>query len=213
MLKAHIFDFDGTLVDSMPTWIEKVLNILRTCKIDYTDDLLPHIVTLGDAGTARYFQEVLGVPLSLDEMFAMMDEYALPRYSNLVPVKEGVREYLEYLRSQGCSLNVLTASPHKMLDPCLKRLGIYDWFDNVWSCDDFGTTKSNPDIYLQAAARIGSAPEETVFYDDSLAAIRTAKQAGLPTVGIYDEYAAAFLSDMQRECGKFAFQMTELIEE
>ena len=211
MLNAHIFDFDGTLVDSMPTWIAKVLNILRTCNIPYDDDLLPKIVTLGDAGTARYFKDVMGIPLSLEEMYAMMDEYALPRYRDLIPIKEGVREYLTYLRAQGCSLNVLTASPHKMLDPCLKRLGIYDWFDNVWSCDDFGTTKSNPDIYLQAAARIGSVPEETVFYDDSLAAIRTANRAGLPTVGIYDEYAVASLPDLQRECGRFAFQMTELL--
>ena len=42
MMKTHIFDFDGTLVDSMPTWTEKVLNILRTCNISYPDDILRH---------------------------------------------------------------------------------------------------------------------------------------------------------------------------
>ena len=211
MLKTHIFDFDGTLVNSMPTWSEKVLNILRTCGIPYPDDILRSIVTLGDAGTARYFRDVMGVPLSLEEMFAMMDAYALPRYRDEVPVKDGVIPYLRWLKEQGCTVHVLTASPHKMVDPCLKRLGIFDWFCNVWSTDDFGTTKSDPDIYRQAAARIGVPHTECAFYDDSIAAIRTANEAGMPTVGIFDEYARPFLPDMQKESGRFAFSMEELI--
>lgn len=211
MRKTHIFDFDGTLVNSMPTWIAKVMNILHTTGTPYPEDILKHIVTLGDAGTARYFRDVLGVPLSLDEMFVMMDEYALPRYSNEVPIKDGVIPYLKWLREQGCTIHVLTASPHKMVDPCLKRIGIYDWFGYVWSCDDFGTTKSNPDIYRQAAEKIGVAVSDCVFYDDSIAAIRTANQASMPTVGIFDDYARDYLPDMQKESGRFAFSMDELI--
>lgn len=211
MRKTHIFDFDGTLVNSMPTWIAKVMNILHTTGTPYPEDILKHIVTLGDAGTARYFRDVLGVPLSLDEMFVMMDEYALPRYSNEVPIKDGVIPYLKWLREQGCTIHVLTASPHKMVDSCLKRIGIYDWFGYVWSCDDFGTTKSNPDIYRQAAEKIGVAVSDCVFYDDSIAAIRTANQASMPTVGIFDDYARDYLPDMQAESGRFAFSMDELI--
>ena len=56
-----------------------------------------------------------------------------------IPVKKNVISTLEKLKEAGCDLNILTASPHAMLDVCLKRLGIYDLFTNVWSCDDFST--------------------------------------------------------------------------
>jgi len=211
MLKTHIFDFDGTLVNSMPTWIAKVMNILHATGTPYPEDILKNIVTLGDAGTARYFRDEIGVPLSLEEMFAMMDAYALPRYRDEVPIKDGVIPYLKWLKEQGCTIHVLTASPHKMVDPCLKRLGIFDWFGNVWSTDDFGITKSDPDIYRQAAERIGVPLSDCAFYDDSIAAIRTANEAGIATVGIFDEYARPFLPDIQKESGRFAFSMGELI--
>ncbi len=63
------------------------------------------------------------------------------------------------LKAQGYSLNVLTASPHRMLDACLKRNGIYNLFDNVWSCDDFSTTKSDVQIYHMAAERLHTTVE------------------------------------------------------
>ena len=47
---------------------------------------------------------------------------------------------------------------------CLKRLSLYDLFDNVWSCEDFGTTKSDPEIYRMAAERIGTVARG--FFDD-----------------------------------------------
>lgn len=212
MKKHHIFDFDGTLVDSMPTWSDKVLNILRECGIPFPDDLLKELVTLGDKGTAQYFRDVMGVPLTLDEMFAKMDAYALPRYRDLVPIKDGVRDYLRHLLDQGCCIHVLTASPHKMVDPCLTRLGVFGWFTNVWSTDDFGISKSDPDIYRQAAARIGTDVSDCVFYDDSFAAIRTANAANMETVGVYDPYAEAFLPIMEAESGRFVRSMTELTD-
>ncbi|MBQ7916967.1 MAG: HAD family phosphatase [Firmicutes bacterium] len=194
---TYIFDFDGTLVDSMPCWSEKMLNILNKNQVSYPADIIKQITPLGDLGTAKYFQEVLGVQLSIEEMIAQMDEYALPKYRDVIGLKAGVREYLCQLKNKGCSLNVLTASPHKMVDACLQRLGVYDWFENVWSCDDFGTTKSNPQIYLDAVARIGSRVEDTVFFDDNINAVKTAAQAGLYTVGVFDESGADFAEELK----------------
>ena len=52
MHTAYIFDFDGTLVDSMPSWAEKVLNILRECGVDYPADVIHTVTPLGERGTA-----------------------------------------------------------------------------------------------------------------------------------------------------------------
>lgn len=194
---AYIFDFDGTLVDSMPYWSAKMLNILEKNNIDYLADIIKKITPLGDLGTANYFKDVLGVKLSVEEMIHQMDDFALPRYREVIKLKAGVADYLQMLKKNNCSINVLTASPHKMLDVCLKRNGIFELFDNVWSCDDFATTKSDPQIYRDAVSKLGVKESETVFFDDNITAIETAASAGLFTVGVYDESGIEFSQQLK----------------
>lgn len=193
----YLFDFDGTLVDSMPYWSQKMINILIENKVDYPKDIIKIITPLGDIGSAKYFKEILKVNVSIEDMLKDMDEYALPKYRNVISLKDGVKEYLEMLKDNNCSLNILTASPHKMLDPCLKRNGIFDLFDNIWSCDDFKTTKSDPQIYIDAAKKIGVKENELVFFDDNIGAIKTAAQAGLYTVGVYDDSGKDFSDNLK----------------
>ena len=76
-MRAYLFDFDGTLVDSMPTWETKMTRILHEEGVDYPPDLITTIATLGDLGSAQYFQKEFGVTLTVDEMFEKMDAYAL----------------------------------------------------------------------------------------------------------------------------------------
>ena len=172
-----IFDFDGTLVDSMPSWSEKMLNILRASGVDYPDDIIRIITPLGDGGSADYFRDVLGVKMSREEMFARMDAYALPCYRDKIPAKAGVEVYLRRLHAEGVKLCILTASPHKMLDPCLARLGLTPLFTQICSSDDFGMPKSDPAIYLALLDRLGVSAADAVFFDDNLCAIETAAKA------------------------------------
>lgn len=181
----------------MPFWSKKMVEILETEKVDYPKDIIKIITPLGDLGTAKYFREKLGVKKSVEELIERMNETGLPYYRDVIITKPGVTEYLKFLKENGCSLNVLTASPHLMLDPCLKRNGIYDLFDNVWSCDDFGTTKSDVNIYKMAVEKIGSTIEDTVFLDDNIGAVRTASMAGLYTVGVYDKSGESFTDELK----------------
>lgn len=207
--KVYLFDFDGTLVDSMPYWMEKVMNILRISKVEYPADIIKIITPLGDLGTAKYFKDVLGVPFSLDKMFDMMDAYALDKYANEIVLKQGVYECLKQMKEKGYSLNVLTASPHKMLDPCLKRNGVWELFDHIWSCDDFSTTKADPKIYTEAARRLGVEPGDVVFFDDNIGAIRTAQEAGLITVGVYDPTGEDFAQELKAVADRYILSFEE----
>lgn len=200
---TYLFDFDGTLVDSMPIWTKKVLRILQKEDIKYSDDLIKTITPLGDLETAKYLKNILGVNASIDEILFLMDEFALPEYQNNIPLKKGALDYLFLLKQRGYSLNILTASPHKMLDPCLKRNGIYRMFDNVWSCDDFNKTKSNPNIYLDVISHLNVRAEDAVLFDDNIDAIRAAANAGLYTVGVYDESSEAFNNEIKQTANNY----------
>ena len=210
VMKAYIFDFDGTLVDSMPTWSEKMIRILEHYGVVYPKDVIRRITPLGDIGTARYFREELGVPATEEELYAQMDAFALPKYRDEILLKNGVEAYLRGMKARGASLHVLTASPHKMVDPCLRRLGVFDLFENVWSCDDFGMTKSQPEIYKEAAGRIGVAVDEAVFFDDNIGALQTAKTAGMHTVGVYDPSGEDFMQQMKETAEGYIFTFEEM---
>lgn len=138
---AYLFDFDGTLADSMPSFISVMLRFLDENNIKYADDIIKIITPLGYAGTAAYFKK-LGIRLSEEELLKLMNEYAYKEYAYNIQAKTNVVPVLEELKNRGADLNILTASPHRVLDVCLKRIGIYDLFTNVWSCDDFQTIKA-----------------------------------------------------------------------
>ena len=212
MHSVYIFDFDGTLVDSMPYWAQKVLGILDDCGVEYPSDVIKIVTPLGDRGTAEYMRETLGVPLTLEEIFRQMDAFALEKYRDVIEIKAGVREYLARLKAAGCTLHVLTASPHKMVDPCLKRLGIFDWFDHVWSTDDFGMVKSDPAIYRAAAERIGVDVRDAVFFDDNLTAVQTAVMAGMCTVGVYDPSSEEYTEAIRDAADYYVRALSELPE-
>ena len=194
----------------MPYWTEKMLSILNKAKINYPDDIINTIATLGDAGSAKYFKEVLNVKFTEKQMFEMMDEFALPKYRDVITLKDGVKDALLRLKKQGHSLSVLTASPHKMLDPCIKRNGIYELFDYVWSSDDFNTSKSNPEIYLSAVKILNAKITDTIFVDDNVNAIATAKSTGIFTVGVFDESGKPFIEQMKSIADKFVYSFNEL---
>ena len=208
-MNTYLFDFDGTLVDSMPTFVSMMLRILDENHIQYGDDIVKIITPLGYAGTADYFIQ-LGMPLSKEEIMALMHKYALDAYVNEIPAKSNVVAALKEMKARGDSLNVLTASPHPMLDPCLKRLGLYDLFDYVWSCDDFNTTKSNPEIYRMAAEKIGKPVGEIMFLDDNYNADKTAKSAGMLVCGVYDDSSKDYVEEMKTVTGYYIFDFSEL---
>jgi HAD superfamily hydrolase (TIGR01509 family) len=209
-MKTFLFDFDGTLVDSMPTYVSVMLRILDERGIKYGEDIVKIITPLGYKGTAEYFRS-LGAVETADELVEIMNAYARAEYENSIPLKEGVAEALRIMKSRGDSLNVLTASPHIALDPCLKRLGVWDIFDNVWSCDDFKTTKANPAIYEMAAERLGASVGDIVFVDDNIGAVRTAKTAGMQAFGIFDKSSEEYVSDFESIADRYLWSFRELI--
>ena len=210
-MNTYLFDFDGTLVNSMPTFISVMLRILDEHKIKYSSDIVKVITPLGYHGTAEHFRK-LGIAMPTEELVKTMNDYAYCEYENNIQAKPGVVETLKALSERGDSLNILTASPHKMLDVCLKRLGIWDLFDNVWSSDDFQTTKSNPEIYKMAAGKIGVPVEKIIFVDDNANAVKTAKLAGALAYGIYDDSSADYIEEMQSVSDRYIKSFDELLK-
>ncbi|MDO5478405.1 MAG: HAD family phosphatase [Clostridia bacterium] len=205
----YIFDMDGTLIDSMDAFGGAMIKFLEDNNIEYPSDIVKIITPLGFKGSAEYFL-TLGSKKSVPEMLEDFKNYMIEPYTKTIPEKEGVTGTLLRLKKEGHSLNVLTASPHVTLDPCLKRLGLYDLFENVWSCDDFGMTKSEPGIYVEAAKRLGTTVSECIFIDDNVNAVKTAKVAGMHSWGIFDKYSADYIDEMKEIAERYIYTFSEI---
>lgn len=192
----YIFDFDGTLVDSMPTWSGVHVNALKSAGIPVPDDFVQTITPLGNYRASQYTIS-LGLDVSLESYLDFVSKTLYEAYTTRIELRSGVKEKLSELKKAGHSLNVLTASPHHYLDPCLRRHGIYDLFDKVWTIEDFGYTKAQTIIYTEAAQRLGAPMEGCVFVDDNAGAVATAKTAGMYTVGIFDETSKDFAPQLK----------------
>ena len=211
-MAQYLFDFDGTLVDSMPTYGGVMLRILQENHVAYPENIIKIITPLGLNGTAEYYIDQMGIKLSKEQLMGIMKDYMMDAYFHTIPAKMNVPEVLRELKNRGASLNVLTASPHITLDACLKRLGLWELFDNIWSCDDFSTTKADPQIYVRAANRLNRSVEEVLFLDDNLNADLTAKAAGMQVCGVYDESSADYVEQMKAAADFYIYDFQELLD-
>lgn len=210
-MKTYLFDFDGTLVDSMPAYRKMMKRILDENNVSYGDDFIKIITPLGIKGTAEYCINVLKLKMTVEEFGKIALAYFYEEYANNIPAKNNVTETLKKLKKEGASLNILTASPHLTLDVCLKRLELCDIFDNVWSCDDFHTTKTDPEIYKMAAEKIGVPVEKILFLDDNYNADKTAKEAGMKVCGVYDESSKEYEEEIRSITDYYIKDFSELL--
>lgn len=208
MKKIYVFDLDGTLVDSMPSYSKGILSILDEEGVAYEPDLIKILTPLGNRKSAQYYVDVLGVKADPEDLVRRIEANMIYAYGNLIDAKPGIPALLRRLFAEGARLFVLTASPHITTDACLKRNGLFDLFETVWSVEDYGLTKSDTRIFYELARRIGCKPEEIHYFDDSLIALQNAKTAGLITYGVYDaqteEEVARMKNTFDRYVGSFA---------
>ena len=208
---SYLFDFDGTLVDSMPSYIAAMLRILDENNIKYQEDIIKTITPLGYLGTAVYYEKELGLNMPAEKTVRLMKQYAYNEYAYNIQAKPNVIQVLTELKKQGADLHILTASPHEVLDVCLNRLNMLDLFTNVWSCDDFGMGKADPEIYRAAAKRIGRPVGEILFLDDNYNADKTALSAGMKVCGVYDTSSQDYRDEIKAICDYYVTDFSELL--
>ena len=183
-----IFDMDGTLVDSMVYWKHLATEFLESKGVqNISPTVLERIKPMTMTESAALFIREYGLSGTAEnvaaEMNAMMDEH----YRNDIPLKSGVSAYLEALHSRGVVMCVASATAEPLMDACLTRLGVVHYFSFLLSCEAVGAGKNRPDVYWEAAKRLGAQPAEIAVYEDALYAANTAKQAGFYTVAVRDD--------------------------
>ena len=186
--KYAIFDMDGTLIDSMVFWKNLATEYLTSKGIlQIPADILEQIKPMTMSESAALFRREFGLTGDVE---AQMNEMMEDHYRRDIPLKPGVREYLQNLHRQGVRMCVASATAEHLMESCLTRLGVRHNFEFLLSCETVGAGKSSPLVYREAARRLGAAPGEVAVFEDALYAVQTAKEALFHVVGVFDSGSA-----------------------
>ena len=188
MLKGAIFDFDGTLVDSMFIWDTIGEDYLRTLGKEPHEDLKETFMTLTLEEAAEYYRTHYGVTLSVKEIVDGVNTMVEGIYRTRVALKQGVADFLAQLKENGTRMCIATVTDRYLVEETLDRLGLLQYFSEIFTCAEVGYGKDKPIIYRKALEHLDTAKNETYVFEDSLFALKTAKADGFTTVGVYDRH-------------------------
>ena len=210
-IRGAIFDVDGTLLDSMFIWDTIGEAYLRSIGYQPKENLNETFKNMSLHQAARYYQTEYGVTRSIDEIMdgvnAMLERY----YRFEVPLKPGVAELLERLRQDGVRLCIATATDRHLVEAALDRCGVLSCFGEIFTCNEVGHGKDEPDIFEEALRFLGTRREETLVFDDALYAVRTAKEAGFLVAAVYDSHERS-QAEVRARSDLYLEDLTQLVE-
>ena len=189
-LQSAIFDMDGTLLDSMPIWMDLSDQLLRDLGYEPEPGLRDIVKVLTIPDGARYCKEHYRMKESVEEIVAMTDARTEDFYVHRVGLKPGVERFLSLLKMEGVDMYVATNTDRRLAEAGLRCAGIDGFFRGMVTCGDVGIGKAeSPLIFERALARLGGRKETNVVFEDALHCIRTAKAAGFRVCAVYDPSA------------------------
>ncbi len=185
MIKFAIFDLDGTLLDSSQMWRTLGERYLMYMGKEPREGLSKTLNEMTIPEAARFLREQYDIAYSADEIARHLTRMTESFYAEEVNLKEGAAKLLAALRAHCVHMSVATAGDERLGMKALARHGLADFFAGAVSCSNYGS-KVSPDVFLAAADLIYALPEETIVFENSLHAVRTAQKAGFTTAAVAD---------------------------
>ncbi|MGB2402368.1 MAG: HAD family hydrolase [Akkermansiaceae bacterium] len=179
---AVIFDLDGTLVDSMPAHFSAWCEALAKQDVDY---VFPEDVfyAMGGRPTHDIVAELngeFGLHMDAEEVAVDKRNAFLKHLDDIVRIDE-VADFAESLRGK-FPLAIATGGTRLVSEKVLQQVGMSDLFDEVVTANDVECGKPAPDIYIEAALRLGVDPLRCLALEDAAAGMMAAQSAGMRVV-------------------------------
>jgi len=211
-IKAVIFDLDGTLIDSMNVWAKIDFEYLKEFNIEVPKDLHEEITHLTLTQTANYFKTRFNIKDDVETIIKRWNDMAFYHYSNTIKLKDGVIEYLDYLKSNNIKISLATSNSLTLSEAVLKNNDIYHYFDAITVTEEVKKSKNNPDVYLLAASKLNVNPENCLVFEDVVQAVKGAKLAGMTVYAIYDEISKDKRDELINNADRYIVNYKELIK-
>ncbi|MBE5927862.1 MAG: HAD family phosphatase [Lachnospiraceae bacterium] len=204
-IEAIIFDLDGTLMDSMWMWEDIDIEYFKRFDIPFTHKYQTDIEGMSFNEIAVYFKEVFKIPDSVEKMKADWNQMAWDKYNTEVFPKPGVLDFLEKLKQKNIRCAIATSNSIQLCMACLNAHNMAGYFSEIHTASEVKHGKPAPDIYLLVADKLGVDPKKCLVFEDLYKGICAAKNAGMRTCAVADEYSEEFI-DKKIEAADYFIQ-------
>ena len=195
-IKAVLFDLDGTLVESMSMWGDIDVDYLKKFHIPVPEGLQKAIEGLSMYQTAVYFKENFAIEDSLEEIMDEWNRMAYEKYTTEIPLKPGARAFLNGLKDKNIPCGIATSNSRILTEAILKSHQVENYFSVMVTGDEITNGKPDPEVYLEAAKKMGVAPEHCLVFEDIPFGIIAGKRAGMTVCAVEDAYS---MKDMEEK--------------
>jgi len=182
-LDAVIFDLDGVLLDSEQVWDAARRAVVAATGGQWREDATRAMMGMSSPEWSRYLHDELGVPLDPTEINARVVEKLLARYEQGLPLLPGAREVVPRL-AQRWPLALASSANRPVIDAVLRRAGFATYFKATVSGEEVAHGKPAPDVYLEAARRLGVDRTAAAAVEDSSNGLRAAAAAGMLVIAV-----------------------------
>ncbi len=196
-VQAVVFDMDGLMVDSEPLALEAWQRSLAPFGARLGDDQYRRLIGIGHADSVRYVLEKTNVALTYEELDARFWHhlFALAETADLRPMP-GLLPLLDELETRGFPLGIASNSPTEYVRRVTGRIGVTGRFVSIVGADEVQRPKPAPDVYLEAARRLGVEPSRCLAFEDSPSGRQAAQAACMSCVFVPNyEFGAAAAPD------------------
>jgi HAD superfamily hydrolase (TIGR01509 family) len=183
VIDAVIFDLDGVIIDSEELWDEMREGLARERGGRWSEQAQADMMGMSSTEWSKYMHEVVGLPEAPEEINREVVRRMLARYSDHLPLIEGAVDAVKRLAAHW-PLGVASSSNRELIDHVLELSGLAPCFKATVSSEEVERGKPAPDVYLEAARRLGVEPSRSVAIEDSASGIRSAHAAGMHVVAI-----------------------------
>ena len=185
-IKGVIFDVDGVLLDSLEIWTDLGARYLISIGKKPEEGLADILFSMSMEQGAEYLKEHYEIDSSVEDIVTGLRNMLRDFYYYEVQAKADAEKLLTAVSDAGMSITAATSSPREHIERALERNGLLRYINRMYTNSEVGKSKHFPDIYNAAASFMGTEPEETLVFEDSLYALRTAADAGYHTIGVAD---------------------------
>ncbi|MEG0453317.1 MAG: HAD family phosphatase [Coprobacillus sp.] len=186
MIKGIIFDFDGTLFDSMEIWNHIAYDYLCMKGID-DPHVNENVANMSMHSALSYIKNYYHITDDISVMKQEAQNLLYNYYAHEIKPKKGAIDFLEYLSSNHIQTVILSASSRQLIEVALSHYQMEKYFDEILCCDELKLDKNNAQIFLLAIEKMKLSKQDVLIVEDAYHAIETAKSMGLNVLGIYDE--------------------------
>lgn len=197
-IEAVIFDFDGTLADSMWLWKSIDIEYLERFDIELPPSLQDDIGGMSFKETAHHFKNRFNIPDSIEKMMDDWNKMAAYKYENVITPKKGVIDFLEYLKSINIKMGVATSNSRELADIGVKSIGIAPYMKSVRVSCEVANGKPAPDIYLKVASDLQVEPNRCLVFEDISNGLLAGKNARMKTCAVEDDFSAYEINKKKR---------------